>query len=935
MGFTAIGGGGSGGGGGTVDPVARAATTSLQNLQATNATDQEVVDAKTALEVLIADNTAKVTALETAGTDNATDTELAAEKAALQVSIDANTTALTALNSVTDNATDTELTDVQGILQTAIDVNTAAIAATTNVAADVAANATAIALNVTAIADTAVTVADNTTAIADNVVAIAVNTAAVLAQGTKDTAQDTALADHIAAVGLHLTPALLAVINNPHVIDLIPDNVAHTLTVKYDNSQADKVLDFAALVTDLTVDGVQIDASKQVFTFTTNDTGTATDFVLDLSKFIHEDDIVDTHNAGAGSSTAVMSEKQIIAELKTVDDQLLATGLFKADKLDVTADKHIIELRDKKTDLLISLDLARYGTPSADDKNVAKIGTDGLWFSEGVHLLDTLITAMDILKSGLNLVPNADKSFSMEQGSLFYYDDTDNEIKRLDVATQATVTFDYVLEDGTTEVVGATEIDGSKYNVGTDVFNVTGDNATFQTFYISKLDGSIKGMYGTIEYPNITRARDRFLFESKVISPALTNHILLGGFIIRQDMSAFPANNAARYSQVFASKWGEVQLGGSSASEDEDAAPQSEIIQGTDTAIFDHDVYKTGEVKEFDFRASATNKFITVQNATTIEYLDSSNVSEPVVGAFAVVTPSRLRVERQDGGRIVIKYVNTNLPISFKDKFAVTAETGAAAIKDGPIMGEVIQYQSAVIERADGGFLSSYPLPTDRSEWEIEVWVKTDQPRIHIAWLDLDGSADSFAVFWDFAAGTFTTSAVAPWPNPGSITLIEASDKGSLGYYAKFTITDADVSAAPLFRMGIFATELAPGQTSPFQYNTVFTVAESVFVTTAEIIATPYDYIIPDAEFGTIDIPDFDARLASGQEFYGYRLMVRHQPAGLDQWINPEIYFASNLPNHDKLGVRTYTVGKTIHLRTIGVNLREKAARLLVDWKQP
>ena len=106
------------------------------------------------------------------------------------------------------------------------------------------------------------------------------------------------------------------------------------------------------------------------------------------------------------------------------------------------------------------------------------------------------------------------------------------------------------------------------------------------------------------------------------------------------------------------------------------------------------------------------------------------------------------------------------------------------------------------------------------------------------------------------------------------------------------------------------------------------------FAASAEIITKSYEFNIPDAASGSYTIPDFTARIAAGQQFFGHRLMIRHQLAG-DQWVNTEIYFASPDVDDRVLGVRTYTSNSLLVLADIGTTARTRPARLLVDWKQP
>ena len=299
------------------------------------------------------------------------------------------------------------------------------------------------------------------------------------------------------------------------------------------------------------------------------------DYVLTMPNVLEAVALVDAANLVASQAKEpTVTEDDLLFEFKKDDgiftyvvvpiDKFIDTAAIKKIEfkgLVNTQDAHILKLTTIN-DAVVDLDVSRLISPSADVRNVYKIGSDGLPHAEGIFDLYKLIKAEGALNEGVVLTEGTGKQLNLSAGEIHYYDDATNRIKSITIAAQTGITFDYIKTDGNIETAGATEINENKYeNAGVITEETGNDNdATFQTFYISKLDGSIKALYGTQRYASLNTARTRHLLEAKTIPTELDNYILLGGVLTTFHWDGFQSNGGTRHDMVFASKWGEIQI---------------------------------------------------------------------------------------------------------------------------------------------------------------------------------------------------------------------------------------------------------------------------------------------------------------------------------------------------------------------------------------
>jgi hypothetical protein len=170
--------------------------------------------------------------------------------------------------------------------------------------------------------------------------------------------------------------------------------------------------------------------------------------------------------------------------------------------------------------------------------------------------LDILLSAIGTVKTGLEIIPNADLTFNLTPGEMILQVSSKQWIST-SLAAQTPAVFDVMAEDGTVLQTAVSNIAIGQYDTGTGQTSINGNDASFIEMFINSA-GHVIQLIGQALYSSINVARDRYLFEAKVLPLALDGYIKIGGFVIRADENSLTDSNV---SQVYSSKFGEIKLG--------------------------------------------------------------------------------------------------------------------------------------------------------------------------------------------------------------------------------------------------------------------------------------------------------------------------------------------------------------------------------------
>lgn len=261
------------------------------------------------------------------------------------------------------------------------------------------------------------------------------------------------------------------------------------------------------------------------------------------------------------------------------------------------------------------------GTDNSGDNTVRTYYVDNsgdvTLSKDDVNALPSFLSIAGSLREGIKITPSpTDKTFSISEGSLSISDTGNKSITKYPIAAQSPVSFRYMDDTGADiDAVDITSIDASQWSDNGVLKPVAANNdATYQKVYIDTT-GKVRLMYGTVNYVSINTASSRYTHEEVKDIPGYT---FIGGFLIRKDITGL---DTSRGRIIFASKWGEVNIGGSVSQPQLRGVPVPDVATLKALSASNYEIRKVlGTGLEYVFTLTA--------DLTTEQIADTKNLSD-------------------------------------------------------------------------------------------------------------------------------------------------------------------------------------------------------------------------------------------------------------------------------------------------------------------
>lgn len=216
----------------------------------------------------------------------------------------------------------------------------------------------------------------------------------------------------------------------------------------------------------------------------------------------------------------------------------------------------------------------------------------------------------------------------------------------------------------------------------------------------------------------------------------------------------------------------------------------------------------------FDLEATLTFVVSGVDQKMSVkrEYLSDENKT---------LKGSRWLVHR-NGGLLDIWPMSENSTFARQEdtSFALVLEPGGTPLEHpNVIMGAESRVLATRVGRSNNGYFANMLLKEGANNWNIEIWIKTTEPRISISYGDDVFNHDG--VYIDLEDDTTTNSGGTSGFDGTKITVLVNEERGNAGYYIKLNV-DLESSPMPVnprIRFGMFVQDNKAGQSAPFTYD--------------------------------------------------------------------------------------------------------------------